>query len=282
MLKTNSDKISKQLECYYKNVNNWHNSENKDFDLNGYNWSPPALSTLLTSFIVENNIAINNIPNNQYLNTIFFSKGIDLYDVDFDFYSNKNYVPVVKIPTESDEKKRNEFLSKLLNKITEICNLDNNYKSAFKYIISEFTDNLIEHSCSKYGYLSFQKYPAKGYVDLCLCDTGIGFLKSYLNYNGNKDYSHINSDIEALEAVMKGDSTKHQEERGFGIRTSVKMIVEGLCGQIIIGSESTLSVNGKNSISIQNMNWKHKGMFLVARIPINKFNENFNFYDFLE
>lgn len=282
MLKTNSDKISKQLECYYKNVKNWNNAKNKDFDLNGYLWSPPVLSTLLTSFIVENNIILRNVPNNEYLNTIYFSKGIDLYDIIFDFYSNKNYIPVVKIPTDNEEKKRNDFLSILLNKIAEICNLNNDYKTALKYIISEFTDNLIEHSNAKFGYLSFQKYPTKGYLDLCLCDTGIGFLNSYLNYEGVKDYTHINTEIEALEAVLNGYSTKNQEERGFGIRTSVKMIVEGLNGQIIIGSGSTLSENGKNSISISNLNWSHKGMFLVARIPIDKFNENFNFYNFLE
>lgn len=282
MLITNSDKISKQLECYYENVKNWKNSENKDFDLSGYTWSPPVLGTLLTSFIVENDIDLKNIPNNQYLDTVFFSEGIDLYTVDFDFYSDKNYIPIVKIPTQSDENKRNEFLSLLINKISDICNLNHNYKVAFKYIISEFTDNLVEHSKSNYGYISFQKYSQKGYLDLCLCDTGIGFLNSYLDYNGNKDYSNIQNEIEAIEAVMKGDSTKHQVERGFGIRTSVKMIVDGLNGRIYIGSGSALSENGNKSISIQTLNWYHKGVYVVFRIPIDKLNQNFSIYKYVE
>jgi anti-sigma regulatory factor (Ser/Thr protein kinase) len=282
IINTSSDKLSKQLECYYKNIQAFENSGEKEWYFEGFKWSPPLLSTLLTCYICENNIKVNDLSGSKYLDTIKFSNGINLYDIDLKLYTNKNYLPIVKIPIDNEDIKREELLSGLINKIVEICKLKLNYKTALNYLVSEFIDNLIQHSNSDKGYISFQNYPSKNYLDLCICDSGTGFLNSYKNYIGEKDFSNISNDIDAIEAVLKGYSTKQQKERGFGIRTSSKIIVNGLSGTIIIGSGSALSVNSFKNYSLDKLGWFNKGTYIIIRIPTSNFKNDFTIYDYLE
>lgn len=174
------------------------------------------------------------------------------------------------------------MLSVATQTIVTICNLPINYKTALNYLISEFCDNLIDHSKSENGYISFQYYKQNKYLDLCICDAGQGFLKSYLNYSGNKEFDHISSDIEAIEAVLEGNSTKQTKERGFGVRTSINLIVNGLGGNVVLGSGSAISSNIKKTITIEQLGWYHQGAFVVIRIPLQEIKKNFSLYDFVE
>lgn len=108
--------------------------------------------------------------------------------------------------------------------------------NGLKWLLSELTDNIIEHSETDFGWLSYQLYPQLKILDLCICDTGIGLYNSYKNPKDGSDYSYIMDHADAIEAVLSGDSTKDNKERGFGVRTSIKAIKEGFKGQIVLGS----------------------------------------------
>ena len=108
-----------------------------------------------------------------------------------------------------------------------------NIATGFKYMIGESVDNIIEHSRSERGYIFAQAYPKNQYIDICIADNGITLLGSYRTLKNNA----INTDIEAMQAATKGQSTKNlpeAENRGYGIITSKKMLVEGLNGSYVM------------------------------------------------
>lgn len=41
-------------------------------------------------------------------------------------------------------------------------------------LLSEISDNIVDHSRAEYGWISFQYYP-----QMCIADAGIGLLQSY-------------------------------------------------------------------------------------------------------
>ncbi len=201
---TKSEKIGKQLASYLSTVQGLVQDQSKTLSLGELKWAPPAMSTLLTCYILENKIEIINFPSNQYLKTIKFGKGIELKSFKSGYYRSKSYIPIIKIPIDSTGIERDKLLSSVMDTIGSICDLSGAHKQSLSYIFSEFCDNLIDHSRCDTGYISFQNYPSKKYLDLCICDAGQGYLNSYKNYSGDKDYGYITTDIDAIEAVLDG------------------------------------------------------------------------------
>jgi hypothetical protein len=116
--------------------------------------------------------------------------------------------------------------------IRNITNVPTNYYSGISYFLSELTDNIVEHSNIDEGWISFQYYSKKGFMDICIADAGLGILGAYNNYNGRKDFSHITTHLDAVDNMIKGESTKEltDQERGFGVHTSREMLISGLKG----------------------------------------------------
>lgn len=109
-------------------------------------------------------------------------------------------------------------------------------RTPLTYLIDELTNNINDHSFAEYGSIFAQFYPSKKYLDVCICDLGIGILKSYLN-NGE----YLNSHAEAIKLAISGVSTKDRPEaRGFGISTSLEMLVNGLNGRFFLWSGDAL------------------------------------------
>jgi hypothetical protein len=151
--------------------------------------------------------------------------------------------------------------------------------TAVKYLISEAMDNIAEHSLAKTGWIMVQSYPQKGYIDICIADTGSGILGSYKK-TGNAE---ITSHTKALQFAINGKSTKQvTETRGYGIDTSRRMLVEGLKGKYVLFSGNALYIytNELEQITpLKTSGWK--GTLLALQIPA-KTPENFNYTTFLE
>ena len=87
--------------------------------------------------------------------------------------------------------------------------------------------------------------------------------------------------------AQEGYSTKDRpnaENRGYGISTSLKMVVKGLKGHFAILSGNALLINSalkaKEIFELPDkIEWN--GTMIVIRIPIPNPN-NFNFYDYIE
>lgn len=288
---TRDDKVGQQL-LSIKNILDdtvelQKSDEVVDLDFTKYSFSPPLLAVFFAAFLERfqqfNSI---NTNNNSYLSYQYFPDGlktdeIDNWDEILNQYKTKTYLPIIRFSTSKDEDsaiKRNNLLSHVGNMIKEITGIPSNYYTAFSYLISELTDNIVDHSNAKYGWLSFQYYRSKGYLDLCIADSGIGLLKSYQEYEGEKDYTHITDHLSALDNVIKGESTKHLKERGYGVHTSREILVKGLNGIFIMLTGNALLAN----YNLVDIKANYDGTLAMLRIPCVDFKKDFNIYTYVE
>jgi hypothetical protein len=256
-------------------------------DFSNMKFTPPLLSIFYSSTISESDPEIVVSGLNSYLQTINFPNGLycnseenlirELYR-----FNSKTYLPIIKFSTDSTGDNpiiREKILSHVLRSIRTIASLPANYYSAFSYLISELTDNICEHAAHPFGYLAFQYYRENGYIDICLADRGVGLLGSYQKYNGERDFSSITNHLEAVDAAIKGSSTKKiAEERGFGIATSRRILVEGLGGSFVYLSGNGLLINEE----LTNFGTNFNGSIVLIRIPVRTFKEEFDWSDYVE
>lgn len=197
-------------------------------------------------------------------------------------YSKKTYIPIIKFPSQA---MRTSDMGRILSAIETILIKQTGWKSnvvsGIKYMLSEMTDNITEHSKSEYGYIVAQCYPTRQYADICIADTGITVLGSYKE-QGRDD---IQTDIEALESANKGISTKNlpaAENRGYGIITSREMLVRGLGGQYMMISGKAAyadTTKGRGYIEIPG-DIRFAGTIIALRLPYSK--DSFRLNDYLE
>ena len=227
---------------------------------------------------------------NSYLDTIQFgSGGIRPEELEFsklhhllNTHSFKTYIPIINFPTDQKyTRERNEILSTVENLLSNQIRLQPNITAGLKYLIEESVDNIIEHSDSKRGYIFGQSYPAKKYMDICIADNGITLLGSYCKMKENKITDHLS----AMKAANFGVSTKNlpgAENRGYGIRTSREMLVNGLSGNYVMLSGNALYLKSKTIERFMVLpdiaTWQ--GTIVAMRIPY--VNASFNYIDFVE
>lgn len=190
----------------------------------------------------------------DYLQTIGFNKGLlpdQMRNAEFlaimEKYSCENCIPIISFPTtrNSDDKK-DAILTTVETMICRQLGLSLNVATGVKYILGECVDNIIQHANSERGYIFAQSFPQDGYLDICIADSGITLLESYKILTDNE----IETDLEAMQAANRGISTKnlpYAENRGYGIITSKKMLVEGLGGSFMMMSGNALHLYNSES-----------------------------------
>jgi hypothetical protein len=255
-----------------------------DFNMN---FTPPLLAVHYASLISEFSQILKIEGLGPYLNTIKFPACLspasgDDWETILNSYLQKTYIPIIKFNTSSTGDNsliREKLLSHVFEAIRRITQLPTNYFTAISYLLSELTDNIVEHSEHEFGYLVFQYYRENGFMDICLADRGLGLLGSYQNYVGDKDFSHITDHRTAVDSAVKGRSTKHlAEDRGFGIAISRKMLTQGLGGSFVYLTGNALLINDE----LSNFGIESKGAKILIRIPVGNFRTNFLWSDFVE
>jgi len=226
-----------------------------------------------------------------YLEHILFPRCInpvsfadDSYDVFFRNYRNRNFIPLTIYPNNlspDDARKREHFITEVTQLIINRCRLAGDIGQAMRYIISEALDNIIEHSRSEFSIIFAQFYPNLGYLDLIISDCGIGLLGSYQRRPDL--FPHVASHTDAMQRAIDGQSTKGDElNRGFGIRTSRNMLVDGLNGKYFLMSGETFYFHDRGQSRIGTTGKaSFDGVFLALRVPIGD-NRNFRYTDYLE
>jgi anti-sigma regulatory factor (Ser/Thr protein kinase) len=234
------------------------------------------LSTLNHKIEITSNKKIKN-----YLNAIYFPYGLsDITGRVLNDYKRRNYMPIIAIPSSNNhEEERNKILSIFSSILSEQLNIKGHLQSALSYIISEAFDNIVEHANISNGWIMAQNYPSKKFFDVCIVDQGIGILKSYLKAN----ITTIKTDEQAIQRAINGYSTKtYDGSRGFGLRTTSKMLVEGLNGIFFLMSGNSFYVwtpKIETIVTDKTFNWK--GTIIAARIP-NLIPKDFNYIKFIE
>jgi anti-sigma regulatory factor (Ser/Thr protein kinase) len=176
-------------------------------------------------------------------------------------------LPICQIPAEvKDTQVRESLLTVFENILLRQLNISGQMITVFKYLIGEAMDNIVDHSGVQNGWIMVQNYPQKGFLDVCILETGIGLLGSYQKF----DFQDIKTDAQALEQAINGKSTKQiTETRGYGIDTSRRMLVNGLNGKyfLLSGSAMYIYTNDFEQIVPLTRHIAWSGTMLALRIP---------------
>lgn len=214
----------------------------------------------------------------KYIKKIYYPKGLKPDEMGNWFsvlnrYKGKTYLPIINFSTNNGPIQttvREKVLSKVNRLIKSNLQLDVSYEEAVSYLISEITDNVVEHSGKDRGWILIQYYKTTQYLDICIIDTGKTILGSYRDHG----FLDVKNDEQALNSALKGISTK-SNERGTGIRTSKAISSLGLQGDFAIYSGNALYY--KNKIVDLPVSWI--GTFVAMRIKGGI--QNFSIYSYV-
>lgn len=260
------DSLAAQLLALYGTLKNLSLNEQVEFDLNQASWMVPLL-VLPISIYINNSNSIFNIENNhavkKYFDAIRFPNGVDsVTSFEQQIQANKSFIPISVLRKEHGterERLETQFEIMISGKLTQYPGI----KDAIYYPISELVTNIFEHSQEQTGYIFGQWYPTKKYLDICIVDTGRGLAGSYME---SKDMDF--TDMEAIKEVMRGHSTKAETERGYGVRTSKRVVCEGLGGGFVLISGKSALISESNQdrlLTLPEFSWK--GVIIAYRIP---------------
>lgn len=156
-------------------------------------------------------------------------------------------------------------------------------KSALSYFISELVCNVEQHAGVDVGYGLSMYDGDKDCLIIGIADGGVSIYGSYI-----KSQKYLNevgdSDAQALYLAQNGYSTKNRpgaENRGYGISSNSKMIVDGLGGTFAILSGNALfyhTPEGKRIYDLpDDVVWP--GTLVLAEIPVEE--KEFNIYNYI-
>lgn len=198
------------------------------------------------------------------------------------FICRQEYAKLFVFPL--DEQSALSAMHELENGLLQQCPSARPLAQSVSYLLDEIICNMQQHSMAKEG-IGYVTYNADiQTIDVILADDGISIYGSYVNA---QKYLNLigNSDAGALNLAKDGYSTKNlpnAENRGYGLSSNAKMVVDGLKGQFGLFSGNALylkTVNDKKIIALPDgMEWK--GTIVMARIPLS-IPENYNFYDYI-
>lgn len=151
------------------------------------------------------------------------------------------------------------------------------------YLMDELICNIQQHAKTERGY-AFSKYDAATKtIEIMIADMGITIYGSYVS--AQKHLEKLgNSDAEALNLARNGYSVKNlpdTENRGYGISSNIRMVVEGLRGEFAVMSGNALLLQSATQKKILSLPKEidYKGTMVVVRIPAIV-PEGFNLYNY--
>lgn len=259
------DALNKQLKNLYTVFKNIQFGEKVNFNLNETIWASPLIILPISAYISETKSNFSYEKSNilPYLNTVCFPIGVDSVTA-FQEQSQKtkNYIPI-SILRKQDREKREKLESLFLEMLFKSLGKVKGSKNAIYYPLSELVSNIFDHSKKDKGSVFGQMYETKNFLDVCIVDCGRGLSRAY-----KEEKKMELSDTQAIERALEGLSTKPSIERGFGIRTSVKVVCEGLKGGFVLLSGNSLffAVQKKKYLAeLPNFFWQ--GVIIAYRIP---------------
>ncbi len=269
---------------------NQHKDEDITLSFDNHAFVSPLFITVLLIYLKSHNLKYKiEVGKNNYISTIYFEKeGLKPEDFPLHFnqklssYRNKTYLPIISFSTKLEcNDERNSLVSAIETILKNQVGLQPNVLIGLKYLISESVDNIVEHSESERAYIFAQYFKTKMFLDICIADNGISLLGSYQKVN----FENISNHVEALIAAQSGKSTKNlpdAENRGFGIKTSKNLLINGLGGNYLMISGEALYIKTSEVENFVKMpptiSWK--GTIIAMRIPYQ--NTNFSYINYVE
>ncbi len=152
------------------------------------------------------------------------------------------------------------------------------------YLLDELICNIQQHAQADKGYAYLMYNKAAKTIEILIADFGITIYGSYVAAQKHLDMLG-DSDAEALNLAQNGYSVKNlpdTENRGYGISSNMKMVVDGLHGEfaVLSGNALMLQVPSKRAILALPPEIDFKGTMIMVRIPAQVPN-GFNPYNFM-
>ncbi len=211
-----------------------------------------------------------------YLDLVHFDDPLSIKECDdfkavLESYMSKTYIPVCRF----DLCKSNiDDLQTILQRVIKSqSKADYRITTPLSHLLGELIDNINEHSYGKHGYIFSQYFKKENCINLVIADDGITIFGSYVRSGKYLDEIN-NNEVEALKLANEGKSTKNlpgAENRGYGISSSKKMLVDGLHGSFFMlsgGAFHRYDSNGASFIKLpDSINWN--GTIILMKIPVN-------------
>ena len=152
------------------------------------------------------------------------------------------------------------------------------------YLLDELICNIQQHAQTDKGYAYLMYNKAAKTIEIILADFGITIYGSYVAAQKHLDKLG-DSDADALNLAQNGYSVKNlpdTENRGYGISSNMKMVVDGLKGEFAVLSGSALLLQAANNRKILALppEIDFKGTMIMVRIPA-EVPDGFNLYDYM-
>ena len=156
--------------------------------------------------------------------------------------------------------------------------------SPITYLLDELICNIQQHAQADAGYAFVDYNPVSDSIEIAVADEGITIYGSYVAAQ-----KHIellgDSDAQALSLAQSGYSVKNlpeTENRGYGISSNMRMVVEGLKGEFAVFSGNALLVQfaGRKEVLSLPKEIDFKGTMVVVRFPAHVPAE-FDFYKYI-
>jgi hypothetical protein len=198
----------------------------------------------------------------QYIQQIGFPDGHVRPSESYD-----NSLPLCLLNTDADEDAIEIVGSKIYELLrTHLPNQPRGVLSGIQYTIAEIIDNVDQHSRCRHGTLLVQYYPRKEALDICVADDGVSIPGTYDEFG--IDYVDA---VDAVRKALRGISTKPDlgHERGYGLRTTTRMVCDGLHGSILLSSnEATLYKEGSGDPTVVLPDQRWPGTVFAARLNL--------------
>ena len=212
-------------------------TENDEIDLSDLELNPTTILPLLSVSKKENLIFSCENSYDYLLNVL---KGDELFS---------------QLPKSRIESDSSDFISGYMDK------LDSDYGSYFalRHIISELTNNVYDHAkpnshdLNSYIFSKLDNNLKK--LDICVIDDGLSIPGLFELANVN-----FKNDCHALEKAIGAFSTVSDTfyERGNGLRTIVRLVVEGNGGELLLVSRNGLLHINNEKYKYYLLNDEHK------------------------
>lgn len=227
----------------------------------------PLIVLPLCCYISEQNCGYS-IPKG--FDVVGFPKGTNEINLKSDA------IPILFLSNTLALELRDKLINDFVEKLYRVMGQIDGTKDAIIYPLSELITNIFEHSCKEEGWVFAQLNSEKSFLDICVVDSGRGLRESY------KQEQKLNiSDEDAIGQVIIGNSTKPDKERGYGVRTSKKLICKGLKGSFLIFSGKAALISeylDEKLVKLDKDVWG--GVILAYRIPL--LTEPVDIYPYIE
>ncbi len=192
-------------------------------DLSSYSFFHPTSMLLLADFLIDNKSSMEYIPPSpsvqNYISTVMKKS----------YSEGATYMPIVDLPQDKNQS------NKIIDKLQNLHNNGKDYggRNAFTYLIGELIDNIYQHSEFSNASVMAQRYGKRGFVEITIFDDGISIPTCF--EKGGHNFSY---DCYAIVDALHGKSTKHDVERGHGLRSLVNLYIEGIGGELLLVSRN--------------------------------------------